>query len=71
MAFNPSPKVQVARDAAKALDAEQVVIVFVNGDQFGYASYGKTARLCAETRKLADVLFETTAEHFSKEASDA
>lgn len=60
MAWNPSPEVAVAREAAKKLGAEQVVVVFIKADsgQFGMASYGETKALCAEAGKLGDALFD-------------
>jgi len=56
MAWNPSPEVAVARDAAKKLNAEMCVVLYVDlrKGQMGYASYGKTRALCDETKKLAD-----------------
>ena len=65
MAWNPSPEVAVARDAAGRLGADRAVIVFTLPDgRFGYASYGKTRELCANARKLADRLFEAANVYF-------
>lgn len=59
MAWNPSPEVAVARDAAKALGADRVVITYTTpAGQIGYASFGQTKELCAETKRLADKLYE-------------
>jgi len=59
MAWNPSPKVAVARDFAKKFDKQQVVILSVTKDGIlEYASYGKTKRLCNKAKKLADIAFE-------------
>ena len=54
MAWNPSPEVAVARDAAKLLNAAPICIVFwVTGDaKVGMATYGKTKALCAEALAL-------------------
>jgi len=69
MAYNPDPKVALARHMAAHLLADRVVIVYTQPDgTFGYASYGKNARLCAEARKLADRLYEATAQFFAEEA---
>ena len=56
MAWNPSPEVAVARDAAKALkDAPMCIVFWVTNDgQIGMASYGKTMALCAEAKKLGE-----------------
>ena len=60
MAWNPSPEVAVARDAARKLDADMCVVVYVNAhkQQIGCASYGVNSMLCAETKKLADQCYE-------------
>ena len=49
MAWNPSPEVAVARDAAKRLgDAPMCIVLWVDKDGrgLGMASYGKTMALC-------------------------
>jgi hypothetical protein len=58
--MNPDPMVQVARDAARKLDADMCVVIFVStkNDHMGYVSYGSSAKLCAETRKMADHCYE-------------
>jgi hypothetical protein len=60
MAWNPSPEVAVARDAAKRLgDAPMCVVFYVtNEGGFGYASYGKNRALCDEAGKLAKHLYK-------------
>ena len=70
MAWNPSPQVAVARDAAKALNAHMVVVLYVkatgdDGAQLGYASYGETKALCGEARKLADVAYDAMMDKLS------
>jgi len=68
MAWNPSKEVAVARDAAQRLNADRVVIVYTTSNgQFGYASYGRDKNLCAEAKRLGDVLFERTREHLENE----
>lgn len=66
MAFNPSPQVAVARDAAKALEADMCVIICASKERgtLGYASYGETKRLCGETKRLADHLYKAAMEWF-------
>lgn len=59
MAWNPSPEVAAARDAAKALnDAPVCVVVWMDaeGEVVGMASYGKTKALCAATKVLGVML---------------
>jgi hypothetical protein len=54
MAWNPSPEVAVAREAAKKLDAPQCIVLWINrdGTRLGMASYGETKALCAEAGKI-------------------
>lgn len=67
MAWNPSPEVAVARDAAQRLGAQQVVIVYVldGGRSLGMASFGKTRELCREAGKLGDELYDAAMRHLS------
>lgn len=60
MAWNPSPEVAVARDAAKKLSASRCVVVWIDDDtgKLGMASYGTTKALCAEAGRLGDCLFD-------------
>ena len=61
MAWNPSPEVAVARDAAAKLgDAPMVVILYVSkdGQNLGMASYGKTRQLCAAAANLGRHVYE-------------
>jgi hypothetical protein len=65
MAWNPSPEVAVARNAAKKLgdlsksEVTQIVIAYITADgRIGYASYGQTKELCADARRLGDKMFE-------------
>ena len=65
MAWNPSPEVAIARDAARKLKANRVVVLFTNEQgQIGYASYGETKELCAETKLLGDAVYEHAKEWF-------
>ncbi len=72
MAWNPSPEVQVARDAAAKLaelsgvKVNRVVIVYTRDDRkMGYISFGATRELCAETKRLADTLWQSARRWFS------
>jgi hypothetical protein len=60
MAWNPSPEVAVARDAAKKLGNVPIcVMLYVTDDQrIGMASYGRTKELCHYAGRLGDRLFE-------------
>lgn len=60
MAWNPSPEVAIARDAAKRLgDADQCIVIYLNWERgmIGMATYGKTPSLCREAKSLGDVAF--------------
>lgn len=67
MAWNPSPEVAVARDAAHRLGANRVVIVYTTDrDQIGFASYGKTRALCDETGPLGRELYARAEKWFAE-----
>lgn len=60
MAWNPSPEVQVARDAAARLgDADQVMIVALNkkAGTLQLVTYGRDKRLCADAKLLGDAAY--------------
>ena len=64
MAWNPSPQVAVARDAARKLKAEVgCIVIYVNNETLGMASYGHDKALCAAMGKLGDHLLETAMEY--------
>ena len=68
MAWNPSPQVAIARDAAGKLGANRVVIVYTNDKgQIGYASYGDTRSLCDQTKRLADTLYDAAMRWWTRE----
>lgn len=60
MAWDPSPEVAVARDAAKSLgNVPMCIVVYVTDErQVGMASYGRTPALCKRTGKIGDKLFD-------------
>ena len=67
MAWNPSPEVAVARDAAHKLGSlvgsgvRQIVVLYVTEDgRLGLASYGKDKANCAKAKWLGDRLYEQT-----------
>lgn len=67
MAWNPSPEVKIARDAAESLRRatksdriDMCVVTWIDDRQrAGYASYGRTPALCGLARRLADAMYET------------
>lgn len=68
MAWNPTAEVAVARDAAAKLNADRCVILYTTADgQIGYASYGETKSLCSETKRLADVIYDTSMKWFEEQ----
>ena len=71
MAWNPSPEVQVARDAAARLgnlakaSVVQVVIIYVtDDDRLGSVTYGQNRQLCDQAKQLGDKLYQRTIEHW-------
>lgn len=68
MAFNPSLEVAIARDTAEKFNAEVgCIVIWVNEDTFGMASYGRNKILCAEMGKLGDHLYEETLAYLANE----
>ena len=67
MAWNPSPQVAVARDAAEKLKAEQVVIVYLNHTtgELSMASYGKSKELCRQAAALGDAAWQAVHDYLS------
>ena len=61
MAWNPLPEVAVARDTAKKLNKNNIVIIAFNEDDNTYQviTYGKTKQLCALTKKMGDLAWKT------------
>lgn len=70
MAWNPSPEVQVARDAVKRLSelhgdqVKQVVILYTTSNNIGYVSFGQNKELCGQAKLLADKLYDRAIEYF-------
>ena len=57
MAWNPSPEVAAARDAAKALgDAPICVVIWLDEktQRLGMASFGRTKQLCQSAGEFGD-----------------
>jgi hypothetical protein len=69
MAWNPHPHVQVARDAAAKLGADQIVIVHINNatGQIGLATYGKTMSLCSDAKQLGEAAYNAIYETIAAE----
>lgn len=63
MAFNPTPTVAVARDFAKTYSKKQVIILHLDDEHLGYASYGTTRALCDDAAELADVAYKAILAH--------
>jgi len=51
-----APSINEARRVAKTYDLDGVIIVFVRGDQFGTASYGRTKAECARLARASDAI---------------
>lgn len=70
MAWNPSPEVAVARDAAKKLGVDQVVMIVVSHskDQMGYITYGATKKLCDHAKGLGEAAYEAVRKVMEDEA---
>ena len=60
MAWNPSPKVAAAREVARKLGHEQVIVVALSPStgKLETVTYGETKRLCDEAKRLGDAAHE-------------
>lgn len=60
MAWNPSPKVAAARDAAKKFNYPKVIICFIDEEngKLEMASYGRNRKECDECKEIADKLLD-------------
>ena len=69
MAWNPSPKVQAARDFDKKFDSPIVVILSVDIEKetLSVVSYGRTQVLCATARELSSVAYGAIMKHFAED----
>jgi hypothetical protein len=60
MAWNPSPEVAVARDAARKLGGKMCVVLWItDDDKLGMASFGRTMELCRTAKGLGEHAYET------------
>lgn len=68
MAWNPSPKVAAARDAANKFKYPKAILILVNEKTGAIeaASYGQTKKMCDECGKLADHLLEAVQDFYLK-----
>ncbi len=74
MAFNPSPSVAVARDAARKLgDADQVVVIAISRRRgtMQVVTYGRDRRLCDDAKTLGDVAYEAVMGELKTRAGEA
>jgi len=53
-----TPSINEARRVAKTFDLDGVIIVFVRGEQFGTASYGRTKAECARLARASDKIWD-------------
>ena len=77
MAWNPSPKVQIARKVAEQLGenggdpVDRIVILYTTrSGKISTISYGQTISLCRQTRTLADLLYDKAFRWFSMDDSE-
>lgn len=63
-----SPQIAAAREIAERFGQDQVIVLMVSRRHgtIRYASYGRTRRLCAEARRIADRAYEAVFECFSR-----
>lgn len=77
MAWNPSPEVQVARDAARAIEkirggrVDICIVIYGRSNHtdqvdLGYASFGTSKVLCGLARRYADIGFEAISAKFDE-----
>lgn len=59
MAWTPSPEVAAARDFGKKFGFSRVLILFDNGTNCGYVSYGETVALCNSAQRIGDNIWDT------------
>jgi hypothetical protein len=65
MAFNPSPKVAMARDYANKFSKKQVIILAIDDNEtLEYASYGTTKLYCHNAEILADIAYDALMEYW-------
>jgi hypothetical protein len=74
MAWNPSPEVAVARDAATRLSeitktkVLHSIVIFTTADgKLGYASYGIDSKHCAFAKRMADAAYKAVLEWFAED----
>ena len=67
MAWNPSPKVAIVRDAGKKYGANKVIMLLINerAGTIEAVSYGETKTECAMAKKLADVAYKAVYDYIS------
>lgn len=59
MAWNPTPEVAATRDFGEKFGADRVIVIYTTPQgKLGYASWGETRALCANTKRLAEVAYD-------------
>jgi hypothetical protein len=68
MAFNPSPEVRAAAEFAKRFGADRVIIYYTTpAGEYGYSSYGRTSKLCASAKRIADRIWDAVSDALGEE----
>ena len=72
MAWNPSPKVSDCRNIAKKWNADEVIILAINNNtgKINMATYGKTAELCKQAKRLGDKAFDAIIDETQKDQNN-
>lgn len=73
MAWNPSPKVAVARDFGKRFEKQQVFIIALDRNKrtCEVISYGETKTLCDEAKKLGSAVHGEVFSAYEKVVNEA
>ena len=68
MAWNPSPKVQIAREIGAKFRADQIIILAIDQavGTIEAISWGKTRQRCAEAKALADIAYDAVLKEFER-----
>jgi len=66
MAWNPSPKVEMARGIGKRFGKEQVIILMIDEEErtLECVTYGRTKTLCKQAKQLGDIAYKAIINSF-------